>query len=46
MALLLLLLLLGGYHKVCGGKYKVGATGGKPREKVIDVQELVRIATK
>jgi adrenodoxin-NADP+ reductase len=35
-----------GYQKIDAYECKVGATRGKPREKVIDAQELVRIATK
>jgi len=35
-----------GYRKIDAYECEVGATRGKPREKVIDAQELVRIATK
>ena len=36
----------GGYQKIEEYECKMGATRGKPREKVIDAQELVRIATR
>jgi len=35
-----------GYQKIDAYECEMGATRGKPREKIIDAQELVRIATK